>query len=127
MNPNAKDNLIPCTPENARERQKKSVEKRKENTEKRKMLSAIYADFLTEKFKLKTAEGSKEVTGEELCIEVTKKVLARGDSSSVAMLKEIREATEGNKFTVEAEVDSTMQSTEERLKQFESLISDDGK
>ena len=37
--------LVPCTPENARERQLKSAEKRKENNAKKKLMSQIYAEF----------------------------------------------------------------------------------
>ena len=43
-------NLRPCTPENARERQLKGAQKRKENTQRRQFLSEMYADFLSEKF-----------------------------------------------------------------------------
>ena len=42
--------LKPCTPENARERQLKSAEKRKENNAKKKLMSQIYAEFLEKEY-----------------------------------------------------------------------------
>ena len=64
---------------------KKSGVVRKE----RKLLSAMYADLLAKGF---------EVDGERLSLdEVASAIMARRDSASVSMLKEIREATEGSK------------------------------
>ena len=115
-------NLKPCTPENARERQLKSAEKRKENNAKRKMLSELYADFLEEEFEIKEGESRRKINGAEYCKMVARKVLNRGDSSSVAMLKEVREATEGSKVSLSGEIITKMQTTEERLKAFNSLM-----
>ena len=116
-------NLKPCTPENARERQLKSAEKRKENNAKRKMLSELYADFLEEEFEIKEGEkGTRKISGAEYCKLIAKKVLNRGDSSSVAMLKEVREATEGQKVNISGEIKAEMQTTEERLKAFNALM-----
>ena len=115
-------NLKPCTPENARERQLKSAEKRKENNAKRKMLSELYADFLEEEFEIKEGESRRKISGAEYCKLIAKKVLNRGDSSSVAMLKEVREATEGSKVNISGEIKAEMQTTEERLKAFNALM-----
>ena len=114
-------NLKPCTPENARERQLKSAEKRKENNAKRKMLSELYADFLEEVFEIKEGEKKRKISGADYCKLIAKTVLKRSDSSSVAMLKEIREATEGNKLNINANVHSGMETTEERIKAYEAL------
>jgi hypothetical protein len=57
----------------------------------KKLMSQIYADYLSKK------EGLTEGMTLESVIET---VLARGDSSSVSMMKEIREATEGQKHTL---------------------------
>ena len=116
-------NLKPCTPENARERQLKSAEKRKENNAKRKLLSELYADFLEEEFEIKEGEkGTRKISGAEYCKLIAKKVLNRGDSSSVAMLREVREATEGQKVNISGEIKAEMQTTEERLKAFNALM-----
>lgn len=115
-------NLKPCTPENARERQLKSAEKRKENNAKRKLLSELYADFLEEEFEIKEGETKRKVSGAEYCKLIAKTVLKRSDSSSVAMLKEIRESTEGSKVNLSGTVKTDMESTEERIKAFEELV-----
>lgn len=116
------ENLKPCTKENARERQLKSAKKRKENNAKKKIMSQIYAEFLEKEYNVKTAEGTKKISGAELCNEAMKKIMARGDSSTVSLMKELREGTEGNKLQLSGEVKTEMQSTEERLKIFEELI-----
>ena len=115
-------NLKPCTPENARERQLKSAEKRKENNAKRKMLSELYADFLEEEFEIKEGESRRKINGAEYCKMVARKVLNRGDSSSVAMLKEVREATEGSKVLLSGEISAKLETQEDRLKAFEDLM-----
>lgn len=114
--------LKPCTPENARERQLKSAEKRKENNAKKKLMSQIYAEFLEKEYSVKVADGTKKITGAELVNEVMRKVLARGDSSSVSMLKELREATEGNKVQLSGEVTAKVETPEERLEAFHKLL-----
>ena len=115
-------NLKPCTPENARERQLKSAEKRKENNAKRKMLSELYADFLEEEFEIKEGESRRKINGAEYCKMVARKVLNRGDSSSVAMLKEVREATEGSKVSLSGSINTTFQTTEEMKEEFKNLM-----
>ena len=115
-------NLKPCTPENARERQLKSAEKRKENNEKKRQMSAIYAEFLEKEYSVKTADGTKKISGVELCNEAMKKIVARGDSSTVSLLREIREATEGTKVNLNGSISTQMESTEERIKAFDELV-----
>jgi hypothetical protein len=114
--------LVPCTPENARERQLKSAEKRKENNAKKKLMSQIYAEFLEREYSVKVAEGTKKITGAELVNEAMKKIIARGDSSSVSLLKELREGTEGSKVQLSGNVNATLQTTEERLAEYKRLI-----
>lgn len=63
----------------------------------KKLLSQIYADMLMKKHKV----GKEEIEGEVLLEKVALKVLGRGDSASVSMLKEMREATEGTKRQIE--------------------------
>jgi N-dimethylarginine dimethylaminohydrolase len=115
-------NLNPCTPENARERQLKSAEKRKENNAKKKLMSQIYAEFLEREYSVKVAEGTKKISGAELVNEAMKKIIARGDSSSVAVMREIRETLEGQKINLSGSVETKLQTTEERLKAFEDLM-----
>ena len=115
-------NLKPCTPENARERQLKSAEKRKENNEKKRQMSAIYAEFLEKEYSVKTADGTKKISGVELCNEAMKKIVARGDSSTVSLLREIREATEGTKVNLNGSISTQMESTEDRIEQFKKIV-----
>ena len=115
-------NLNPCNSENARERQLKSAKKRKENNAKKKLMSQIYAAFLEKEYNVKTAEGTKKMSGADLCNEAMKKIMARGDSSTVSLMKELREGTEGSKINLSATVSTEMQTTEERLKIYDELI-----
>ena len=60
------ENLKPCTKENARERQLKSAEKRKENNAKKKLMSQIYAEFLEKEYNVRTDKGTKKISAAEL-------------------------------------------------------------
>lgn len=115
-------NLRTPTTEEAREMQLKSAEKRKENNAKRKLLSELYADFLEEEFEIKEGETKRKVSGAEYCKLIAKTVLKRSDSSSVAMLKEIRESTEGSKVNLSGTVKTDMESTEDRIEQFKKIV-----
>ena len=116
------ENLRTPTSEEAKEMQKKSAEKRKENNAKKKLMSQIYAEFLEKEYNIKTAEGTKKISGAELCNEAMKKIMARGDSSTVSLMKELREGTEGQKINLSGNVSTDMETTEERLKAFEELV-----
>ena len=113
---------VPFTKENAKEMQKLSAQKRKENNEKKKLLSEMYAEFLTDEYNVRKDGETIKLSGTDYIKTIIKAVVSRGDSSSVAMLKEIREATEGQKINLNAEVKAEMQTTEERLKIFDELI-----
>lgn len=94
-------NLKPFTKENAREMQKKSVEKRKEN----KTMREIYEEVIANK--------KNEIV----------KALNKGiEEGNLATLKELREGTDGNKINLSGTVKTEMETTEERLKIFDELI-----
>lgn len=114
--------LVPCTPENARERQLKSAKKRKENNEKKKFLSEMYADFLADEYSITKGGETKKISGTEYVKTVVKAIINRGDSSSVTMLKEIREATEGSKINLSGSIKTEMETTEDRLKAFQKIV-----
>jgi predicted thioredoxin/glutaredoxin len=114
--------LKPCTPENARERQLKSAEKRKENNAKKKLMSQIYAEFLEREYSVKVAEGTKKISGAELVNEAMKKIIARGDSSSVALMREVRSCLDGENINITGNIRTEMQTTEDRIKAFEKLV-----
>ena len=115
-------NLRTPTSEEARAMQRKGAEKRKENNAKKKLMSQIYAEFLEREYEVKAGEGKRKLSGAELVNEVMRKVLARSDSSSVSLMREIREGTEGSKVSLSGEIITKMQTTEERLKAFNSLM-----
>jgi len=116
------ENLRTPTSEEAKEMQKKSAEKRKENNAKKKLMSQIYAEFLEKEYNVKTAEGTKKISGAELCNEAMKKIMARGDSSTVSLMGEIRKALEGEMVSLSGSVKTEMESTEDRIKIFDSLM-----
>lgn len=79
---------------------KASVKAKKE----KKFMSQIYAEFLLKEHTILSKEGLPEkVTGDQLLNKVMSKVLSRGDSAAVSLMKEIREATEGNKINISTE------------------------
>ena len=115
-------NLRTPTTDEAKEMQRKSAEKRKENNAKKKLMSQIYAEFLEKEYNVRQGDKERKLTGAELVNECMKKIIARGDSSSVSLMTEIRKAMEGDKVNLEGNVKAEMQTTEERLKIFDELI-----
>ena len=115
-------NLRTPTSEEARAMQRKGAEKRKENTAKKKLMSQIYAEFLEKEYNVRQGDKERKLTGAELINECMKKIIARGDSSSVSLMREVREGTEGSKVSLSGEIITKMQTTEERLKAFNSLM-----
>ncbi len=116
------ENLTPFTSDNAKEMQRKGAEKRKENNAKKKLMSQIYAEFLEKEYNVRQGDKERKLTGSELVNECMKKIIARGDSSSVSLMREVREATEGQKINLSGTVKTEMESTEERIKLFEDLV-----
>ena len=116
------NNLRTPTTDEAKEMQKKSAEKRKENNAKKKLMSQIYAEFLEKEYNVRQGDKERKLTGAELVNECMKKIIARGDSASVSMMKELREGTEGSKIDLSGTVKAEMETTEERLKLFEELV-----
>ena len=115
-------NLRTPTSEEARAMQRKGAEKRKENNAKKKLMSQIYAEFLEKEYNVKTAEGTKKITGAELVNESMKKIMARSDNSSVSLMRELREGTEGSKINLSGTVKAEMETTEDRIKLFDELV-----
>ena len=117
------ENLKPCTKENARERQLKSAEKRKENNAKKKLMSQIYAEFLEKEYNVRQGDKERKLTGAELVNECMKKIIARGDSASVSLMREVRSCLDGENIKISGEVNTTLNmSTEDRIKLFEEIV-----
>lgn len=116
------ENLVPLTTEKAREIGRIGGIRSGEAKKEKKLMSAIYAEFLAKKHKIKIPDvGEIEVDGDELMGIVAREILDRGDSASVSLMKEIREATEGNKITLEGSIDIANMSPDERKKRIEEL------
>ncbi len=88
------ENIKKPTPEEARENGRKGGIKSGEVRKERKLLSQIYAEILAETY---------GVDGDSPLKNVVKAILGREDGASVSMIKEIREATEGNKLDIGGE------------------------
>lgn len=71
---------------------KKSVEVRRE----KKLLSQLYAEFLAKEHNVTIHSKKGNISGEALISSIIVDILLQCNSGSVSMLKEIREATEGN-------------------------------
>lgn len=91
-------NLIPLNKRTKKEQReiarnggKKSGEVRRE----KKKLSEFYTDIIAKRFDM---EGEKSLDA------IISRILERGDSATVSFLKEIREATEGNKLEVSGDM-----------------------
>ena len=96
-----KQNLRTPTSEEAREMQKKSVEKRRENKTMREIYEQVIAD--------KKADIIR--------------ALNKGiDEGNLATLRELREGTDGTKMQLSGELSTKLETQEDRLKAFEDLM-----
>ena len=116
------NNLRTPTTDEAKEMQKKSAEKRKENNAKKKLMSQIYAEFLEKEYNVRQGDKERKLTGAELVNECMKKIIARGDSASVSLMREVREGTEGTKMQLSGSINTTLQTTEEMKAEFKELM-----
>lgn len=79
-----------------------SVKARRE----KKLMSQIYAEFLEKEHDVEGPDGDRtKMSGHAIVSVVMSKVLARGDSAAVSLMKELREATEGSKIAVTDKAD----------------------
>ena len=96
-----KQNLRTPTSEEAREMQKKSVEKRRENKTMREIYEQVIAD--------KKAD--------------IVRALNKGiDECNLATLRELREGTDGSKVQLSGELSTKLETQEDRLKAFEEIM-----
>jgi len=82
----------------------------------KKLMSQIYAEFLAKEHDVIMNDGKKKsVSGSEMVSTVMRKVLSRGDSASVSLMREVREGTEGSK--VKTETVLTINTDDEKIQQ----------
>ncbi len=92
------------TPQEARENGRKGGIKSGQVRREKKLMSQLYAEFLSKDHEIIGADGyKKKLSGHALLSAVMSKILARGDSAAVSMMREIREATEGNNLNLNTE------------------------
>jgi hypothetical protein len=110
-------NLIPNserTPEQLREQTRKGGIRSGEAKREKKLLSQIYAEMLMDEYEVTVKGETKKVTGSKLVKTVARDVLMRRDSASVSMMKEIREATEGQNVNLSGMVETASLTPDER-------------
>lgn len=94
-------NLIPIRSKSkARKLGAKGGKKSGQVRREKKLLSQMYAEFLAREHDVVISGKREKVSGQKLVDSVISKVLSKGKSESVSMLKEIREATEGSKLAL---------------------------
>ncbi len=103
-------NLVPntdLTPEELSERNSKAGIASGKARKEKALMSKIYAEFLDKNHDIIGKDGiKKNISGSALVNSVMSKVFSRGDSASVSLMKEIREALEGSK--VIADIQTTI-------------------
>ena len=99
----AKEDLRPVrTKKEAKERGRNGGIASGKARRKKKLMSQIYADFLVKEHQITFEDGTKKkISGDVLCNEIMGKVISKGDSASVRLMKEIREGTEGAKINLD--------------------------
>ena len=98
------NNLIPQnrrTKEKQREIARKGGKRSGEVRREKKRLSTIYSEMLASKYEVEIDDEKKVFEGLDFIRFIAKDILLRKDSASVSLLKEIREATEGSKVTLD--------------------------
>jgi c-di-AMP phosphodiesterase-like protein len=109
-----KANLVPLTTDKAREIGSKGGKASVEAKRKKKLMSQIYGDLLADQYDVKIDGKVQKIDGDKFVKAIARDVLMRRDGSSVSMLKEIREATEGNNINISGDLDIYEMSSEQR-------------
>ena len=86
-------------------------------------MAAIYGGFLADKFDITIDGKKKKITGSQYCDMIIKQILKRGDNVTVALLKEMREAMQGNTHNIEININKAIAtSPEERAREYKKLM-----
>lgn len=105
-----KENLRRLTPEEAREIGRKGGKNSVKARREKKLMSQIYADLLADQSGIKRGGGIRAVAQEILNSTDVKSVSAR-----VALMRELREGTEGSKIKTETVL--TINTDDEKIQQ----------
>ena len=102
---------------------KKIVETKRRKKEKRETMALIYGGFLKDKFDVQIDGKKKKITGAEYCDQIIKQILKRGDNVTVALLKEMREAMQGNTHNIEVNINKAIATApEDRAREYRKLM-----
>ena len=88
----------------------------------KKRMSDIYADLLADKYEVVINGEKVKIDGSKLMQTVARDILMRKDSSSVSLMKEIREATEGQNVNLSGNIEATSLTPEERKARIAELL-----
>ena len=103
--------------------QQKGLETRRKNKQKRETMALIYGGFLKDKFDVQIDGKKKKITGAEYCDQIIKQILKRGDNVTVALLKEMREAMQGDTHNIEININKAIAtSPEDRAREYRKLM-----
>ena len=75
----------------------------------KKLMSQIYAEILADEHDIKIDGKMQKMPGDKLLKNVTMKLLLKNNATSLGVLKEIREATEGQKTKTESSISVNME------------------
>lgn len=121
-----KDNLkslAECSPEQRYINTQKAVETKRRKREIRENMSLIYGGFLKDKFDVQIDGKKKKVSGADYVNMIIKQILRRGDNVTVALLKEMREAMQGDTHNIEISVNRAIaKSPEDRAREYKKLM-----
>lgn len=101
----------------------KSNETKRRKREQRETMSLIYGGFLKDKFDVQIDGKKKKVSGADYVNMIIKQILKRGDNVTVALLKEMREAMQGDTHNIEISVNRAIaKSPEDRAREYKKLM-----
>ena len=92
---NSIDNLKPCTPENARERQRKGAMVRKQNADAQRAIIAVIGTFLEDEFPIKEDGKIVRITGKDEIVRFMRKTFAEGGNNAVRLLDVMGKMAQG--------------------------------
>ena len=118
-----KNSLSLLTPEQRLKNAQKSNETKRRRKEKRETMALIYGGFLKDKFEIEIDGKNKKITGAQYCDMIIRKILQRGDNVTVALLKEMREAMQGDTHNIEININKAIASSpEDRAREYKKLM-----
>lgn len=102
------------TPDELREQTRKGGIASGKARREKKLLSQIYGEMLADEYEIIINGEKKKIEGSKLVKTIARDVLMRRDSASVSMMREIREATEGQNVNLSGMVETASLTPDER-------------